>query len=184
MCILASILSCSFTPEMDVVYPRFANTYAVHYLFHPDSLFLEWEMRKSELVCFTVALWLESGNIWEGLWSSGCLQSGEANKHVTRSSHFLSTSYLPNAFREERERLCLSLKTNYPFFLEAQNVNGLEGESFYFLRICSTGAVHTFYYLILKAIPQQNLIFQMSKLDPELIDFLRTTLVVTGIDWD
>lgn len=113
---------------MGVVYPRFANTYAVHYLFQPDSLFLEWEMRKSELVRFTVALWMESGNIWEVLWPSGCLQSGETNKHMTRSSHFLSTSYLPNAFREERERFCLSLKTNYPFFLEAQNVNSLERE--------------------------------------------------------
>lgn len=176
----APVLSCSSTPKTGAVYPRFANTHALHCSFQPDSLLLEWEMRNSELVCLTVAVWMESGNFCEGLWPAVWW-----DKHLTGSSHFLSTSYLLNAFREEIERFSVSLKTNYPFLLKRLKIKmkWKERGIIHYLRIYSTGAMHTLYYLILTAIPQQSH-FQMSPLRHTRISrLLRTPLVVTGLDW-
>lgn len=103
----------------------------------------------SQLLC----RWSQGGT-WEGLCSSGRLHFGEAHKDLTRSSHLLSTSCWPSAFRQERGRFFMFLKTKYTFYLRVERVNGIKGNSYHFLRIYFRGAVHALSSLILKSIPQ------------------------------
>lgn len=93
----------------------------------------------------------------------------------------MSTSYLPNAFREERGRFHIFLKTAYPFYLEVENVNRVEGESYCYLRVYCAGAVHPLHYTVLKAVPRNSLIFQMRKLRPIGVNTLSQDHV--GSNW-
>lgn len=91
--------------------------------------------------------------------------------------HLLSAK----CFQRREERLHISSKTEYPFYLGVGNINGMEGESSHYSRICDTRAMPAPSYLILKAVPHNDLSFQTRKLRLiGVIDFPRTTL---GVNW-
>lgn len=108
-------MKCLSNPEMGVVYPRFANTYTRHYLFPPDSLLLEWEMRKSELVCFTVALWMESGIYEKGYLCPVDTYSLVRQINIWQGAHFFWAPSSAKCFQRREEKILHLLKDQLSF---------------------------------------------------------------------
>lgn len=109
-------------------------------LFQPDSLLLEWgRVRKSESDCFTASVWRKSRSCvrvvlpwmlatWWGTW--------RFDRELPLMEHLLSAK----CFQRREERLHISSKTEYPFYLGVGNINGMEGESSHYSRMCDTCA--------------------------------------------
>lgn len=86
----------------------------------------------------------------KGVMRQWTLQSGEAHKDVRRSSHaFMPIAVCQMLSEKKGEDF---LKTKCPFYLEVENVPGIEGESCHSLK----NTMSALSYLILKAIPQQS----------------------------